>query len=362
MGTLAACTRRGGALARRLAALALLVLAAPSLAAAACVGVRCGCPGPAATPQVGAPGPLTITYFGVSTLVFDDGRDRLVVDGFFTRPNVGATIALPIGPKMARIKEGLGGGGTPVRAILVAHAHHDHGLDAPAIAVDHPAATGAVVVGTPSMAKLARDRDVPAERICVPSDGEALAFGPYRVTAYSVRHGPSHPALARILDHPLEATLKGPAWFGSYKDDKNLSFLIEHGGRRILVHPSAGTRDMTAVKADTVFLGLGRVGKMDPAAARAYWTALVAPETRLVVPVHWDQFTTRVGAPLQPSPDALDDVDQGFAFVCGFAAPRPNLRVLKLDARASLTYVSNAEPIASGTAGPLCNFRDSRVR
>lgn len=353
METVTSCTRRGGALARRLAALALLVLATPSLAAAACVGDRCGCPVPTTT-QVRAPGPLTITYFGVSTLVFDDGRDRLVVDGFFTRPKVGATIALPIGPKMARINEGLGEGGTPIRAILVAHAHHDHGLDAPAIAVHHRAATGAVVVGTPSMAKLARDRDVPAGRICVPADGKAFVFGPYRVTPYSVRHGPSHPALARILDHPLEATLKGPAWFGSYKDDKNLSFLVEHGGRRILVHPSAGTRDMTALKADTVFLGLGRVGKMSEAAARAYWTALVAPETRLVVPVHWDQFTTRVGAPLQPSPDALDDVGQGFAFVCAFAAPRQDLRVLKLGSRAALTYAGDGAPVASGRAEPLC--------
>lgn len=41
-------------------------------------------------------GDLSVTFQGVSTLMFDDGRDRILTDGYFSRPNFWATLLLPI--------------------------------------------------------------------------------------------------------------------------------------------------------------------------------------------------------------------------------------------------------------------------
>lgn len=303
-----------------------------------------GCP---ATSEALAPalGELKVTYHGVSTLMFSDGRERLLVDGFFSRPNIGRMLFLPIGSEPAAVSEGLGKELAPVRAVLTAHAHHDHALDTAAVAMVQDEA---VVVGTRSVARLVGARKVPSERICIPAEGAPMVFGPYRVTAFYVRHGPNPFFLRLLLDHPLNRTLSGSAWFGSYRDDENLSYLVEYGDRRILVHPSSGTPSAT-VTAPIVFLGMGRVGKMAASDARDYWRATVAPGATTVVPIHWDRFTTKLGKKLVPSPGLLDDVPEGRRRVCRYAAERPGLEMLRMESGAKL--VITREGAVRGESG-----------
>lgn len=283
---------------------------------------------PAASPGAD----LTATYHGVSTLMFSDGHERLLVDGFFSRPSTRRMLSTAIGPDMLRIKRGLGEGRPPVLAILTAHAHHDHALDGAAIAGLEPVA---VVVGTPSVAKLARDRGVPVERVCAPTTSAPIVFGGYSVTPIDAPHGPSPFFLRWLLDWPLKRALTGPAWFGSYKDDRNLSFVIQHGGQTILVHPSAGQppRD---VDAETVFLGVGRFGNMSEKDALAYWQATVGSSTRTVIPIHWDRFTTAPGKSLEDTPRLLDDLKSGRERLCRYARARGDLLVLRMEADAEL--------------------------
>jgi L-ascorbate metabolism protein UlaG (beta-lactamase superfamily) len=305
------------------AGLAVLGTADGTLAADACGEAA------AATPAPPAPGgELRVTYFGVSTLMFSDGHDRLLIDGFFSRPGPPQFPLLPIGPDRRRIEAALGKDRTPVRVILTAHAHHDHALDTAAVALALPERPA--VVGTPSAVRLVEARGVPADEACVPQGGQPMAFGPYVVTAYNVPHGPAPFLLRWLLDRPLGRTLSGPAWFWSYKDNRNLSYLIAYGGRRILVHPSSGL-PAQLVDADTVFLGVGRLGNMTEADAQDYWRATVGPRATAVVPIHWDAFTTPVGQPLRKSPKRLDDVDAGFDRVCRYAAARPELEVWRAD-------------------------------
>jgi L-ascorbate metabolism protein UlaG (beta-lactamase superfamily) len=291
---------------------------------------------------------LTVTYWGVSTLMFSDGRDRLLIDGFFSRPSVRTLLTSSLRSQPDRVAEGLGIGQPAVRAVLTAHAHHDHALDITTIAVREPAA---VIVGTPSVARLATGQGVSPTRVCVPADGRAMVFGPFRVTAFHVPHGPSPFFLRWLLDHPLERDLPDGGWFWSFDDDRNLSYLIEHGGRRILVHPSSGTRDLSGLGADTVFLGVGRLGVMEEGEAQRYWDAIVGRETTTVVPIHWDQFTTRVGQPLRPTTRLLDNVGAGLGRVRTYASLSPALRVVMMDAGDAL----DISPVGQGRLAARVN-------
>src|SRR5690606_14670139 len=117
------------------------------------------------------PEPLSITYYGTSTLMFSDGRSRLLIDGFFTRPSFGTLVTSRLTSASGAIDRGLGSRDLPIVAILVAHAHHDHAMDAAAIAHRETAAE-AVVVGTPSVRRLVTDQGVESERACSPGDEE----------------------------------------------------------------------------------------------------------------------------------------------------------------------------------------------
>jgi hypothetical protein len=51
-------------------------------------------------------------------------------------------------------------------------------------------------------------------------------------------------------------------------------------------------------------------------AAAGYWRAVVEPVSpRCVIPIHWDDFTLPLFAPLEPSPRLLDDVPASMAFL-----------------------------------------------
>lgn len=285
------------------------------LAAAVLVALpaAAACPPPAgpapAAPAAQAPrGPLTITFFGVSTLAFDDGQSQLLVDGYFTRPGPVRTVFTPIGASPKKVRDGLAGAGvTRLEALLTAHAHHDHALDTAEIARQQPAAT---VVGDAAVAALAVSRGTPPQRVCTPVSGQAYAFGPYRVTAWLTPHGRNPWLLRKLLDGKLTRPFAGAAWFGRYRDDQNLAFLIEHDGRRILVHPSAGRPAYDPGKVDVLFLGLAQLGRRPDDDIRTYWRETAgrsAPD--LVVPIHWDDFTRPLDRPLKPPSRPFDDVD-----------------------------------------------------
>lgn len=329
-----------------------LALAVPGEATA-----RSACPEVLPGPQAPSTTPIDITYFGVSTLMFSAGEDRLLVDGFFSRPR--DWLLRPIVSDPGRIGRALGPDASDVRAILTAHAHHDHALDTVALSAK---ASGARVVGTLSVARLASAGGVTAVRLCVPADGQTMEFGPYRVTAFNVEHGPGVFLVGRYLDRPMPNLAPiGPARWTRYLDNENLSFLIEHGGRRFLVHPSAGRRASgpIAPAADVVFVGLGRVGRMRERAALDYLGSLTrgpteGPDPALVVPIHWDNFSTSPGEPLRPPPWPIDNVARGFERLCLIAQSRPDTAFVKLDEGARLTWIDRHRYEVSGRTQRLC--------
>lgn len=144
-------------------------------------------------------------------------------------------------------------------------------------------------------------------------------------------------------------------------DDENLSFLIEHGGRRFLVHPSAGRRFYGTISPvpDVVFLGMGRVGRMAEGEAREYLEGLTresatGPDPAVVVPIHWDDLSTAPGNPLRPPPIPFDNVPRGFERLCLIAQDRPNTAIIKLDEGAVLTWIDREQHEVAGPNEYLC--------
>lgn len=314
--------------------LAVGLLAAPAAPAARADGQRSG--GCSAFPKTAAPvGALSITFYGVSTLLFSDGQNQLLVDGFFSRPDLLTTGFKPIGPARdlkARIEtEGV----RKPLAVLVAHAHHDHALDAPTIA----AHTGAVLVGGASTINLGQAA-APGLPVCQVADGADLAFGPYRVQVFAAPHGDTGWLLGRLLQGDTPDTLTLPARFWRLKDRENFSYLITHGDRAVLVHPSAGYTpgQFAKVRAPLVLLGMGRVGKQSREKVAAYWREVgQAVHATTVAPIHWDAFTQPIDRPLKPTPRPFDNVPRGQALLAEAVSqgPRP-VAIVNLDARDAL--------------------------
>jgi len=105
---------------------------------------------------------MKVTFFGTTTLLFDDGKDAVLFDGFFTRPllplyRVGkvTTDTALADNFMSRYDF------SRLRAIFVSHTHPDHVMDVPYIANR----TGAQVFGSKSCRNVCLGGDVPEDRI-----------------------------------------------------------------------------------------------------------------------------------------------------------------------------------------------------
>lgn len=249
-----------------------------------------------------APAQVRATFLGVSTILLDDGETAILTDGFFTRPNPAQLLLKKIGPDPEIVSRSLARAGiTRLAAVIVCHSHYDHAMDTPLVATK----TGAAVIGSSSTANIARGGDVPEDRIRTPALGEALTFGKFRVTLLATRHAPSGFALGNIA-----APLRPPVRATEYREGGSYAILVEHGGRSLLINGSAGFEPGGLVnrRAETVFLGVGGLGKQGEAYMEDYWREAVAGVgAKRVIAIHWDNFALPLDRPLQPLPQLLDD-------------------------------------------------------
>lgn len=253
---------------------------------------------------------VRVTFLGVSTLLFDDGETQIMTDGFFSRPNPVELFTRKIAPNAAAIDADLKrAGATKLAALIVCHSHYDHAMDAAAVANR----TGAVVVGSTSTANVARGGDLPEDRIKTPAFGETLTFGKFKVTLLASRHVPTGYPTGTI-----DAPLRPPARASDYKLGRAYAVLIEHEGKNLLVNASAGFEPaaLTGYKVDTVFLGVGLLGKQSDAYRSDYWREMVAAtKAKRVVAIHWDNFARPLDQPLQPLPELIDDFPRTMKFL-----------------------------------------------
>jgi L-ascorbate metabolism protein UlaG (beta-lactamase superfamily) len=260
-------------------------------------------------------GRLTARFLGVTTILLDDGENALLTDGFFSRPGRWQTLIGKIEPDPARIDAALERAKIgKLAALLVAHSHHDHALDSAAVA----RRTDALLIGSESTANIGRGESFPPDRIRVIKGCETFTFGQFKVIVFKSMHSPN-----ALFEGEISSPLCTPAKASAYKDGGSYSFLVEHGGSSILIHASANfTPEIYKdVRADIVFLGIATLGKQSNKFADDYWREVVqATGAKLVIPIHWDDFTLPLDQPLQPMPPLMDDFETGMKMVQCLAA------------------------------------------
>ncbi len=250
---------------------------------------------------------LRVRFAGVSTLVFDDGETAWITDGFFSRPGKLATLLTRIAPDPAAVERGLQQlGVTKLAAVVPLHSHYDHAMDAPLVAQR----TGAVLVGGASTLNVGRGLGLADAQMREVRAGDTLEFGRFKLRFLASRQSPT-PWSDGATPETLDAPLKPPARAGAWREGDVWSLLVEHAsGRRLLVQGSAGfvPGALAGRRADTVFLGVGTLGRKTEDYREAYWTETVrAVGARRVIAVHWDDFWLPLDAPLQAMPLLLDD-------------------------------------------------------
>jgi hypothetical protein len=171
-------------------------------------------------------------------------------------------------------------------AVLITHAHYDHILDAPRVALRD----GATVYGSEHACTLLAAHGVPAAQRRRVAAGERLALGPFAVETYAARHVAF---FGRVpYTGPLACDLRPPLCARDYRIDACFSFLVEGAGVRVLDWRS---EDPGPARGVDVLL-VAAFG------TPAYYAALLAQvRPRLVLANHWDDFFRPLSAPLRPS-------------------------------------------------------------
>lgn len=262
---------------------------------------------PLTLPPAPAGSAVTVRFAGVATLLFDDGETAWMTDGFFSRPGMRQTFFGRIGPDAAAIDAALKRlGVSKLAAIVPVHSHYDHAMDSPTVALR----TGAVLIGSNSTMQIGFGAGLPRAQLYEVHAGEAVALGKFRLTFIASRHSPtpwSDGVSVENIAAPVVPPTRAPAW----REGQVWSIVVEHAsGGRWLIEGSAGfiPGALAGRRVDTVFLGVGTLGRKDDAYRSAYWHETVRlTGARRVVPIHWDDFWLPLDQPLQAMPLLFDD-------------------------------------------------------
>lgn len=263
-----------------------------------------------------APG-LQVRFLGASSVLFTDGTDTVVIDGFVSRHSVWRLATSRIGSDpvaldrhvRAHVRGRLAG-------VFIAHTHFDHALDAFDLARPPVRLFGSV-----DLQRMAGETD----RVEVLRSGVEVALGEFTVTPIRTEHSAGDLAPGHIT-----TVLNRPAYAWQFRGGENFAFLVTHGTCRILVVTSAGEPGdaFRRVRADVVLLSTGRLGNTDEPRMRRYWRDAVVPTgARLVVPIHWDDPTRSLDLPLAATPYLADRVDLAMATLTDMAGQQTAIRL-----------------------------------
>ena len=114
---------------------------------------------------------VRVRWLGTACFVVSTKSTTVVVDPFVSRPALRDVAFRRLVPDGVEVRRRFP---AKVDAVVCGHAHYDHAMDAPTLAL----ATGAKFVGSVTAAHLARASGVPEEQLCVVSRlGETVKVG-----------------------------------------------------------------------------------------------------------------------------------------------------------------------------------------
>ena len=253
---------------------------------------------------------VRVTFLGVSTLLVEDGENKLMTDGFFSRPGL---LQLKLGrlkTNRARVTQALARVGVAeLDALFVAHSHFDHALDSALVAQT----TGADLYGSQSTLRIAESQDFDTSRFRLIETGSPVQLGRFTVTAIPAQHSPGDLAPGHI-EEPVTSSPR----LTDLKTGDCYSFHVVHPAGALLIHASANYLPgvLQPFPVDTIYLGIGALGHQSEEFRDAYWQEVVeATGARRVVPIHWDNFTRDLTRPVRSLPRRFDDFDRSMQYL-----------------------------------------------
>lgn len=263
-----------------------------------------------AEPTIGQAGGVTVTWFGVTTLLLDDGETQIMIDGNFTRLSLAQILTLrPVSSNKAAINHAVADYRIDrLAAIVPVHSHFDHAMD-----VGHLAnRSSALVIGSESTANIARGAGVPVAQYQNLASGESRQFGEFEITLIESRHAPIGFGDEAWFPGQIDEPLIQPARVSSWQEGVSYSIVIEHPNGTVLIQGSAGfvKNNLRDVHADVVILGVAGLASLGKEYTSEFWreTVTLTGASR-VIPVHFDDFTQPLGN-VVPFPRIADDIVQ----------------------------------------------------
>lgn len=250
---------------------------------------------------------VKVTFFGATTLLFDDGENQILIDGMVTRPSLFKVLTSKLETdkslvdhilKRENIKQ--------LRAIFVSHSHYDHALDISYIANK----TKAKIYGSRSTINIGRGGNVPEDNLSAINSYDQITVGKFTVTVLPSIH--SKPTIFNNdIGVVIESPLRQPAKMREYTEGGSFDFLIQYKDKKILIRPSFNYIEgaLDDIRADVLFLGIGGLGKADTATKRKFYEEIVEKvEPKLIVPIHWDNFFLSLDKPLRGPMRLIDNL------------------------------------------------------
>ena len=252
---------------------------------------------------------VTVTWLGVTSLLFDDGETQILIDGFFSRPSLfDMLLNRPVNNDAPGINYILNEFRMRrLAAIIPVHSHFDHAMDVGAIANR----SSASILGSESTAQIARGAGVPEDQIMVISETETIEFGEFRVTLRPSGHAPLGWRGSVPLDGTIDEPLEMPQPITALRMGGAYTIIIEHPQGTALIQGSAAFKkyDLQGTSADVVFLGVGQLRGLGRAFAELYWQHTVtATGSHSVYPIHFDDYLQPFGTVLLP-PKIIDNFE-----------------------------------------------------
>ncbi len=287
-------------------------------------------------------GRLKVTFFGTSTLLFDDGVSQIIVDGFFSRPKTGKVAFGKIRSDEKVIRAMIAKYQLHrLKAIFVCHSHYDHALDAPLLSQ----LTGAKLYGSSSTLNLGKGENLSENAMQLYESGKPLSVGFFTVTVLNSKHTPPFKIFGKsnATDpaHPnIDQPLSQPAKAKDFIEGGTFDFYITHGSQRFLVKASTNYIEgaLQAYPCDVLFLGSAMLGIQPPDFQQKYYEeTVVATDAKTIIPIHWDNFMKPLGQPLIPLPNISDNVEAGFNFLITKTRAE-NRRLLLLQSESSVLF------------------------
>ena len=253
---------------------------------------------------------VTVTWLGVTTLLFDDGETQILIDGFFSRPTLADVILRrPVENDAAQINYAMNEFRMRrLAAIIPVHSHFDHAMDIGAIANR----SSASILGSESTAQVARGAGVPEDQITVVDGVTSFEFGNFRVTLRPSGHAPIGWRGSVPLDGVIDEPLTMPQPITAWRMGGAFTIIIEHPQGTALVQGSAAFKkyQLEDVAADVVFLGVAQLDSLGRNYADLYWQHTVtASGSHSVYPIHFDDYTKPFGEVVLP-PKVVDNLEK----------------------------------------------------